>query len=71
VRIHPVDQQGAAAFEQVDGEEMGSAGNPVATVVGHGGILPVRCIRRKALRFSALLADHFMVPQLPETRQAT
>ncbi len=55
--IDMTDQHGFAALEQVDREEVGSVGNPVAAIVGHGRIVPIRCIRRKALRFSALLTS--------------
>lgn len=34
-RVDRVDQQGIPVFEQVGREEVGSAGNPVAAVVGH------------------------------------
>ena len=33
-----VGQEAAAAVEQVDGEEIGGAGDAVAAVVGHGGM---------------------------------
>jgi hypothetical protein len=47
-------QQGAAALKQVDGEKIRPAGDTIATVIWHWRSLPESCIRRKALRFSAL-----------------
>ena len=50
-----LDQQAAAAFQQIDGKEVGPSGNPIAALVWHQYSVPENGMRRKALRFSALM----------------
>jgi hypothetical protein len=41
--------------QQGEREEVGSAGMPGASVIGHGTMISLSCMRRNTLRYCALL----------------